>query len=176
MEDTCNILQTLTDSFSGRSNQGPSTCTLRSKENDGTAAAKIPRCLLVLIFREIDKHRDTHGLSSNELLQRCRFVLCKNERENFQLLQPELDELGIVTDSCQSSRLTYEALPSTLVLDPALLSLAGQSYTGASTTVTCWERGMAYTKVPMLQPENWLVGWDGKTITQRKIMLLLNQP
>ncbi len=32
-----------------------------------------------------------------------------------------------VPDSCQSSRLTYEALPSTLVLDPALLSLARQS-------------------------------------------------
>ena len=33
-----------------------------------------------------------------------------------------------MSDSCQSSRLTYEALPPTLILDPALLRLAGQSY------------------------------------------------
>lgn len=33
-----------------------------------------------------------------------------------------------MTDRCQSTKLTYEALPSTLILDPALLSLARQSY------------------------------------------------
>lgn len=33
-----------------------------------------------------------------------------------------------MTDRCPPSKLTYEALPSTLILDPVLLSLARQSY------------------------------------------------